>query len=103
MGNRISITLGGKTYKLVAEDNAEYMEELARQVDGKIVTYKREMHFSDLDAALLTALELADECRKATERAENARNQIQNCLEDASKARAEAAELKRELAKLNKK
>lgn len=102
MERRIPVTIAGKEYTLISEDNGEYLEKLARSVDAKILSHKRELHISELDAAVLTAMELADECLKANEREENARAQIQSCLEDASKARAEAAELKRELSRLKR-
>ena len=102
MEKRIPVNIAGKEYTLVSEEGGEYLEQLARSVDAKILGHKRELHISELDAAVLTAMELADECLKANEREENARSQIKSCLEDASKARAEAAELKRELSRLKR-
>lgn len=102
MEKRTPVTVGGKEYILVSEESEEYLTKIARYVDTKIIAYKRDLKISEFDAAVLTAMELADECQKATQQAENARSQIQNCLEDAAKARSEASELKRELAKYSK-
>ena len=54
---------------------------------------------SRIDAAVLTAVNLADELLKAQEAAENLRRQLKTYLDEASQAKAEASELKRQLFK----
>ncbi len=103
MQKRFSVSVGGKAYTLVTEENEEYLQALAARVDARMIAYRRDLHVSEADAAVLTALELAEALEKAETQAENARIQIQNCLEDASRARAEAADLKREISRLTKK
>ena len=56
-------------------------------------------HVSRIDAAVLTAVNLADELLKAQEAAENLRRQLKTYLDEASQAKAEASELKRQLFK----
>ena len=69
-------------------------------MNEKIEEQRRTFRVSDTDAAVMAALGLADELLKAREATNNALNQIQGYLEDATKARAEIAELKRELSRL---
>ena len=48
---------------------------------------------------MLTAVNVADELLKAQEAAENLRRQLKTYLDEASQAKAEASELKRQLFK----
>ncbi|MBQ4369709.1 MAG: hypothetical protein II784_01775, partial [Oscillospiraceae bacterium] len=57
---------------------------------------------SKLDAALMALITVTDEYTRANERAESAAQQIQGRLEEATKARLEASELRRELARREK-
>ena len=56
-------------------------------------------HMGRLDAAVLTAVNIADELYKAQESAENLRRQLKTYLDEASQAKAEISELKRQLFK----
>ena len=51
-------------------------------------------------AAVLSALDYLDELEKSSASADNMRSQIRDYLEDAAKAKLEAEEAKRELARL---
>lgn len=99
MQNRVTVRIAARDYTLLSEESEEYMQSLAELVSLKIHDFKRGSGLSDMDAANLAALSIADECRKAQTQAENARDQIQSCLDDARRARAEAAELKREMSR----
>ena len=48
-------------------------------------------------AAVLAAVNLADQLTKAQEGAENLRRQVKTYLDEASRAKSEAAELRRKL------
>ena len=52
------------------------------------------------DAAVLTAVNIADELFKAQSAAEQLRSQIKGYLDEAGKAQAEVSELKREVFRL---
>jgi len=98
--NRVAVFIGGRRYVLVTEESEEYMLKIASYVDEKFEEQKQTFRVSETDAAVMAALVMADELFKAKETTNNSLNQIQGCLEDATKARAEAAELKRELSRL---
>ena len=53
-----------------------------------------------MDAAILTAVNLADEMIKQQGNAENLRAQLKGYLDEANKAKAELSESKREIFKL---
>ncbi len=100
MQNRVSVTVGGRRYVLVTEESEEYMRKIAAYVEEKLEEQKQTFRVSETDGAIMAALVIVDELFKSRETASNALNQIQGCLEDATKARYEVAELKRELSKL---
>jgi cell division protein ZapA len=98
--NRVSIFVGGHRYVLVTDETEEYLREVASYVDKKLDEQKQTFRVSEVDAAVMAALAICDEFYKSKENASHALNQIQGCLEDATRARAEVAELKRELSRL---
>ncbi len=75
------------------------MEKVGALVDEKMTQLQEGAHVSRIDAAVLTAVNLADELLKAQEAAENLRRQLKTYLDEASQAKAEASELKRQLFK----
>ena len=98
MANRITMSICGEDYTLVADESAAYMEKVGALVDEKMTQLQEGAHVSRIDAAVLTA-NLADELLKAQEAAENLRRQLKTYLDEASQAKAEASELKRQLFK----
>ena len=95
MANRITMSICGEDYTLVADESAAYMEKVGALVDEKMTQLQEGAHVSRIDAAVLTAVNLADELLKAQEAAEN----LKTYLDEASQAKAEASELKRQLFK----
>ena len=99
MANRITMSICGEDYTLVADESAAYMEKVGALVDEKMTQLQEGAHVSRIDAAVLTAVNLADELLKAQEAAEYLRRQLKTYLDEASQAKAEASELKRQLFK----
>lgn len=92
MANRITMSICGEDYTLVVDESA-YMEKVGALVDEKMTQLQEGAHVSRIDAAVLTAVNLADELLKAQEAAENLRRQLKTYLDEASQAKAEASEL----------
>lgn len=99
MENRITITICGEEYTLVAEEAPSYMQRVAKYVDSKMSSLAGSAKIGRSDAAVLTAVNLTDELFKAQEAAENLRRQVKEYLDEANHAKAEISELKRELFK----
>ena len=99
MANRVTMSICGEEYTLVAEESAAYMEKVGALVDKKMAELMDAAHMGRLDAAVLTAVNIADELFKAQESAENLRRQLKTYLDEASQAKAEISELKRQLFK----
>jgi len=100
MEKRVAVKIGGRDYTLLSGEGEEYMQDLVALVNLKVREYEKNSALSDIDAAYLAALAIADDYRKCQAALQNARDQIQSLLDDARRARAETAEVKRELGRL---
>ena len=97
MANRVTMSICGTEYILVAEGAAAYMEKIGGMVDAEMQKLMDSAHMSRDAAAVLAAVNLADQLTKAQEGAENLRRQLKTYLDEASRAKNEAAELRRKL------
>jgi cell division protein ZapA len=101
--NKVEIKIGGASYTIVSEDEPEYVEGLAEELDEEIksVCYSNPS-LSMTQAAVLVALDKADACKKATASSDNLRAQIKDYLEDSARARMEVDVARREVERLNR-
>ena len=100
MANRITDSICGEDYTLLAEENPGYMQKVAALVDAKMTDIMASGRVSRMDAAVLAAANLADEMLKQQGITENLRSQLKGYLDDMNKAKSELSECKRELFKL---
>ena len=98
MANKVTMNICGQEYTLVADESAAYMEKVGALVDERMRQVLDALHVSQTDAAVL-AVNLADELLKNQAAAENLRRQVKNYLDEATQAKNEASELKRQLFK----
>ena len=99
MANRVTMGICGQDYTLVADENASYMEKVGAMVDKKMRELMDTAHVSRSDAAVLAAINLADELLKNQEASENLRRQLKSYLDEATAAKSEVSDLKRQLFK----
>ena len=99
MANRVTMNICGEDYTLIAEESPSYMERVGKLVDEKLSEVLSAGSVSRTDAAILAAINLADELLKAQESGENLRRQVKTYLDEAAQAKNEASELKRQLFK----
>ena len=99
MANRVTMTICGQDYTLVADESAAYMQKVGTLVDEKMTELMADAHVSRYDAAVLAAINLADELIKQQEGGENLRRQLKTYLDEATAAKNEVSELKRQLFK----
>ena len=97
--NRVKLKICGVNYFINTDESVEYTEELGKKLDGRMneIMKKGGSFVTLTQAAVLAALELADELSKSEKNVENFRNQIRDYLEDAGKAKSERDYYKREL------
>lgn len=103
MANREIVNICGDDYTLVAEESPSYLQRLGTYVDGKMREIQGTARVGRSDAAVLTAVNIADELMKAQEAAEQLRGQIKAYADEAARAQSEASELKREIFRLQQK
>lgn len=101
--NKVSLKIAGSDYLIVSEEQPAYMHELAQDVDSKISDILKSGNLSITQAAILAALDYADDAKKNKDSADNLRSQLKEYLEDAAKAKGERDFYKRELDKVTKK
>lgn len=103
MANRINVSICGDDYTFMAEESPAYMQKVAAIVDAKMSEIMSPGRVSRMDAAVLAAVNLADELLKQQSSAENLRSQLKGYLDDMNKAKSELSECRRELVKLQQK
>ncbi len=101
--NKVTVTIAGQNYTLVAGEDTAYMEKVAAHVDEQMSGILEGSGVSTTAAGVLTALNIADEYYKALAGAENLRMQIKEYLEENAKLKDEISELKREVFRLQNK
>ena len=103
MQNRVTVTVGGLKYTLLAAEGEEYVHRVAAYVDEKLRETTKAGGSSQMGCAVLTAVNIADERFKALEASENLRRQLKDRLEENSRLKGELSEAKREIFKLQQK
>ncbi len=103
MENRVTVSICGEDYNLVAEEAPSYMQKVGGYVDTKMSELIAAAKVGRTDAAVLTAVNIADELFKEREATEALRAQVKEYSDEATRARNETSELKRELFKLQNK
>ena len=103
MQNRVTVTVGGLKYTLLAAEDENYVHRVAAYVNDKLKETGRAGGVSQMDCAVLTAINIADDRFKEQEASENLRRQIKDLLEENAKLKSELSESKREIFKLQQK
>lgn len=101
MKNKVTVTICGQDYVISAEENEDYIRQVAGIVDrgmNEILQFNEK--FSVSMAAVLTAVNLCDEGLKQQKTADNLRGQLKQYLDDTAKARQEAEEARKEVMRL---
>lgn len=91
------LKIAGEEYRIISDEASEYMNDLAREIDLKMADILRGARVSTTQAAVLVALQYADEAKKNGGTTDNLRLQLKEYLEDAAKAKSERDFYKREL------
>ncbi|MBE7004118.1 MAG: cell division protein ZapA [Ruminococcaceae bacterium] len=100
MENHVTVSICGEEYTLVAEEAPSYMQKVGKYVDAKLSELINTAKVGRSDAAVLTAVNIADEYFKEHEAAEKLRVQLKQYLDEANQAKNEVSALKRELVQL---
>ena len=99
MKNKVVVTIADRDYTMVAVEDENYVRKCAAHVDQQLREIANS-RISQADAAVLAAMNIADQYFREQDAAENLRRQIKENLEEASRLKMELSEAKREIFKL---
>ena len=102
MKNKVVVNIAGQEYTLVAVEDEAYVRRCAALVDAQLRGLSNG-RLSQADAAVLCAMNVADQYYQQVDALENLRGQLKEALEEAAKLKLESSELKREIFKLQNK
>lgn len=100
MQNKLTVTIDDQSYTLVADQDPEYMKKVAEHVDAKIRELRAGGRVNAMDAAVLAALNIADEYFHLREDGVRLRGQIKGYVEEASELKKRLSEAMREIVRL---
>ena len=96
MSNKVTVILDGRRYRLAAEEDADYMLEIAEFVNRELERVRSGNQYrSGVDCATLAALNLADTLYKERANTEDLRAQLKQALDDTRKAEQKLRDYKR--------
>ncbi len=99
MKNKVTVTIADQEYTMVAVEDENYVKKCAEHVDAQIREVSS-VRLSQADAAVLAAMNIADQYFREQEAANDLRTQYKASLEEASQLKLELSEAKREIFKL---
>lgn len=100
---KVKVKIIGREYTLGTDNSREYTVKLAEELDAKMTSMLNETKtLSGIDVAILCALDAMDEAKKASENADNIRNQLGEYMNSAGKAQSSVESSKREIGALKK-
>ncbi|MBQ2847322.1 MAG: cell division protein ZapA [Clostridia bacterium] len=100
---KIKLIIANDEYNISTDNDLAYVAQLGEELNQRITAIMNSStRISVTQAAILTALEYADNAKKGEITSENLRGQIQEYLEDAARARTDAEISRRELERVSK-
>ena len=103
MKNKVTVSIAGQEYTMVAVEDEAYVRRVAGHVDGQLREVMDQGRLSLADGAVLTAMNIADQYFREQASTENLRRQVKEGLEEAARLKNELSECKREIFKLQNK
>ena len=103
MKQKITVSIAGQEYTMVAEEDEAYVQRCAAMVDSQVREVMGGARLGLSDAAVLAAMNIADQFYREQDASENLRRQIKDGLDENAKLKMELSEAKREIFKLQNK
>ncbi len=100
MRNKVVVTIADREYTMVAVEDESYVRKCAELVDQQLKQLSSS-NLAQADAAVLAAMNLADQFLKEQQASDDLRRQVKENLEDANRLKLELSEAKREIFKLS--
>lgn len=101
--NKVKIAVCGSEYTIATNEEPSYVEQMGEYINDVVTTLMQQNPSLSITKALvLCCLSFQDDLNQANTNADNLRTQVTEYLDDASRYRSEADELRRENARLKK-
>ena len=101
--NKVRLTIGGLDYYITTDEEIAYMKNLGEDLDDAITGLIHDHpRLSQVQAAVLSALDYADKLKQAEKSNDFLKSQIQMYMEDAAKAKTEAEMARREAERMTR-
>ena len=100
MKQKITVSIAGQEYTMGAEEDEAYVQRCAAMVDSQVREVMGGARLGLSDAAVLAAMNIADQFYREQDASENLRRQIKDGLDENAKLKMELSEAKREIFKL---
>lgn len=101
--NKVRLTIGGLDYYITTDEEIAYMKNLGEDLDDEITGLIHDHpRLSQVQAAVLSALDYADRLKQAEKSNDFLKSQIQMYMEDAAKAKTEAEMARREAERMTR-
>ena len=97
MKNKITVAIAGQEYTMVAEEDENYVHRCATLVDSQVRDVMDGARLGRSDAAVLAAMNIADQFFREQEASENLRRQIKDGLDENARLKLELPAAKREI------
>ncbi|MCX7923746.1 MAG: cell division protein ZapA [Clostridia bacterium] len=102
--NKVEIRIAGVDYTLVGTESEEYLQKIGYYIDKKMNEIMRvNSKLSTSMAAVLTAINVADDCFKTRENEMNLKRDLKRSVDELERLRAENKRLMEENSALNNK
>lgn len=99
--NKVRFSVVGSEFCIVTNDSEEYIRSVAAEAEARINKYTAAANgLSAFQAAVLTAMEYADENKRKENILNNIKEQVKTYLDDAARIKAERDKYKEEYEKL---
>ncbi len=101
--NKVRLTIGGLDYYITTDEDISYMKNLGEDLDDEIVgLIHNHPRLSQVQAAVLCALDYADRLKQSEKSNDYLKSQIQMYMEDSAKAKTEAEMARREAERMTR-
>ena len=87
MANRVTITIRGRTYPILAEEDEGYIRQCADLVSRELDRALDGTTLSLMDGAVLASMNLADQIFKEKQVSDNLRSQLKEALDENARIR----------------
>lgn len=100
MKNRVTLSIAGEQYTIIADAGEDYIKQTAAMVDAKINELRAMPGSTYTSATVLAALDFADEYQKALNGSDGVKAQIKEYVDEIHRLQAQLDDAHKEIRQL---